>query len=287
MLAEAVRTLPGNSVDSEGRRLGLFLDLPEADYHAVKAFSYSGSKEFSKSPEHFRAYLEKEWEIDPDREKYKAVHLLALEENPSKIAVIDGVWRGAVKESVQLLQRQGKVVLKPDALKDAQEISAKIRAHSLAGLILANSLCEVSIFWMEMGVYCKARIDILSITEQGVCLGDLKNFGDISREELVGSQIARNKYNWQMAFYSRAIEAAFGAPPIKRYWIFVEDKKPFGVKVRNCTDPMTEAGWLGLQGLLPQYKECLENDVWPGYAEDEADAGMPDWAFQTVGGIYE
>jgi hypothetical protein len=286
MLAEAT-ALPGNGVDEHGRPLGLFLDMPESDYHRVKAFSYSFSKEFSKSPAHGQAYLKKDWEIDPDREKYKAVHLLALEDNPSRIIVRDGVWRGALKDEVIGLQKIGRVVLKSEALEDAKTIAHKIRSHSLAGLVLQNSLCEVSIFWMENGVYCKARIDILSVTDAGICLGDLKNFGDISREELIGYQIARNKYNWQMAFYSRAIKAVFKQDPIKRYWIFVEDKAPFGVKVRNCTDPMAEAGWLGLEPLLPQFAECLESDVWPSYAEDEADAGMPDWAFQTVGGIYE
>lgn len=288
MTAATKLELPQGFVCPEtGRRLGLFLDLPEADYHAVKAFSYSGSKEFAKSPAHFKAYGEKEWEIDPDREKYKAVHRLCLEEKSSKIVVKDGVWRGELKAEVQKLQRAGNIVLKADALEDAKTIARKIREHSLAGLILSHSLCEVSLFWMEEGVYCKARIDILSVTDAGICLGDLKNFGDISGEELIGYQIGRNKYNWQMAFYSRAIEAVFGYPPIKRYWIFVEDKEPFGVKVRNCTDAMSEAGWLGLSQLLPRFKECLEDDVWPCYAEDEADAGMPDRFFQTVGGIYE
>jgi hypothetical protein len=279
--------LPGNFVDKEGRLMGLFLDMPEADYHKVKAFSYSFSKEFSKSPEHGQAYLRKEWEIDPDREKYKAVHLLALEENPSRIIVRDGVWRGALKEEVLQLQKLGRIVLKADALEDARKISEKIRSHSLAGLILENSLCEVSIFFMWNGVYCKSRIDILSITEMGICLGDLKNFGDLSSEELMGYQIGKLKYNWQMAFYDEAIFSAFGTRPIKRYWIFVEDKDPHGVKVRNCTDAMVEAGRLVFESLLPKYKQCLEDDIWPGYAEDEADAGMPDRFFQVVGGIYD
>lgn len=282
------RDIPPGISDEQGRRIGLFLDLPEAEYHAIKAFSYSFSKEFSKSPEHGKAYLRKEWEIDPDREKYKAVHLLALEENPARIVVKNGTWRDALKKEVQELQRAGNIVLKQDAFDDAKLISAKIRAHSLAGLILANSLCEVSIFFMWHGVYCKARIDILSITEMGICLGDLKNFGDLSSEWLIGDQIGKNKYNWQMAMYDEAIFSVFDVRPIKRYWVFVEDKDPFGIKVRNCTDPMIEAGRLALEAMLPKFNECQESETWPNYAEDEADAGMPDRFFQVVGSsIYE
>ncbi len=280
MLAE----LPKGYRDELERPMGLWLDMPEAEYHAVKAFSYSFSKEFGRSPAHGQAYLKKEWEVDPDREKFKAVHLLCLEPKmQERIEVKDGVWRDKLKAEVQELQRSGKIVLKQKDFDAAKLISESVKQHSLAGLILSNSLCEVSIFWIEDGVYCKARIDILSITPHGICLGDLKNFGDISSEGILGYQIGDKKYNHQMAFYSRAVEVVFGQKPIRHYWIFVEDKEPFGVKVRNCTEPMLDAGWLAISTLLPQYRECLESDVWPCYEEEEMDAGMPDRYFGVIG----
>lgn len=288
-MSTATLNLPVGTIDPiTGRRMGLFVDLPEAEYHGVKdAFSYSFSKAFSKSPAHGQAYLRKEWEIDPDREKYKAVHRLALEETSDHIVVKEGVWRGPLKEEVQRLQAEGNIVLKQEAFDDAFVIAKKLREHSLAGQILENSLCEVSIFWMEGEVYCKARIDILLLTEHGIVLGDLKNFGGLESEELIGYTIGKNKYHWQMAFYSRAIAAVFKQDPIKRFWIFVEDTEPHGVKVRNCTDPMWEAGWIAMKPLLERFKECSDDDVWPCYAEDELDAGMPDRFFATAGSIYE
>lgn len=278
-------SLPKGYKDEQGRLMGLHLNLPEAEYHAVKAFSYSGSKEFARSPEHFKAYLNKEWEVDPDREKFKAVHLLCLEpELHDRLVVVDGVWRGKVKEQVQELQKQGKIVLKPDAKEEAETIASRMKAHSVAGPVLSKSICEVSIFWIEDGVYCKCRIDILAIVPgYGICLIDLKNFGDLSSEGLIGYQIGEKKYFMQMAWYSRAIEVVFGEAPKKVSWFFVEAKPPHGIKIRTCGHALLEPGWIAISSMLPSYKECLENDVWPGYAEDEQDAGMPDKYFQVIG----
>jgi hypothetical protein len=279
-----LENLPKGYIDEQGRRIGLFLDLPEAEYHTVKAFSYSFAKAFGKSPAHGQAYLNKKWEIDPDREKFKAVHLLCLEpELHARIEVRDGTWRDKLKEEVQNLQRSGKIVLKSKDLEEAKKIAAKVKAHSIAGPVISNALCEVSIFWIEDGVYCKARIDILWITPAGIVLADLKNFGDLSSEGLIGYQIGDKRYFWQMAFYARAIEMVFGEKPLKMHWFFVEDSEPHGVKVRNCTEAQYEAGWLAMGSLLPKYRECLEEDVWPCYEEEDQDAGMPDMYFGVIG----
>lgn len=281
--------LPKGYIDDQERRIGLFLDLPESEYHAVKAFSYSGAKEFSRSPAHFQAYLEKEWEIDPDREKFKAVHLLCLEPAMQKRLVVkDGTWRDKVKEEVQQLQKAGNIVLKSKDLETAKAIAANVLKHSLAGPAISQSLCEASIFWIEDGVYCKARIDILSVLGDGrIALGDLKNFGDISRDGILGYQVGERKYFMQMAMYYRAIEVTFGRPPVKMYWIFCEDSPPHGVKFRNCPDAIREAGWLALGNLFPLYKECEESGVWPCYEEDEEDIGMPERYFGVIGGNNE
>lgn len=272
----------GSHIDEQGRRIGIVFDEPDHSYHSVRAFSYSFSKEFRKSPMHGKAYFTRTWESSSDRELFKAVHLMALEETTSRIAIVDGVRRGAVKTEVEALQAQGKIVLKPDAYEEAKAISAAIRGHALAGLILKNSICEVSLYWMQDGIYCKARPDIISITEHGIVLGDLKNFGDCSRNGLINYQISQNAYHLQQAFYSKGIEAILGKPPIKKFWTFVETKAPHGVRLFNCTDAMCERGWAEYEAMLPRYKQCLETDNWPGYDEAEVDADLPlhAWAIE-------
>jgi hypothetical protein len=266
--------------------MGAFFDMSEATYHEVKdAFSYSLSKEFRRSPEHALTYQSKEWEVNEDREIFKAVHLLCLEpELQERIVIKDGTWSGALKKEVQELQAKGCIVLKQKGFDKAKAISEKVLNHGLAGLILKNSQAEVSLFWEEDGCFCKARVDVLAFTAHGIVLADLKNFGDLSNEHLIGSQIARMNYIDQMAWYARGIEQIFGQAPFKRVWIFAEDKLPHAVKVRECDDAMMEAGWLSMSQYIPKFKQCQEDNVWPSYPEDEAVAKVPDWAFEVVGG---
>lgn len=280
-------TLPKGYFDEQGRRMGLWLNLPESEYFPIFAFSFSGSKALQRSPMHFQNYLKKEYKIDPDREKFKAVHVLNLEpEAHNRIVVKDGKWAGDLKKEVYELKSKGFIVLKKDDHEEAKAITECMKAHSLASAILSNSLCEVSIFWVQDGIYCKCRIDVLSITEHGICLGDLKNYGDLSNEYLLGDHIGKQKYNWQMAHYSNGIRSVFGQDPIKRYWIFVEDKSDdgvnHGIKVRNCPDALVDAGEASLAPLRLLFKECTEKNEWPGYSEEESDAGMPDKYFPGV-----
>lgn len=270
---------------AETRPMGVFLDMPEAEYHAVKAFSYSGAKEFFKSPAHFQAYQRKEWEVDPDREKFKAVHLLCLEEHRRENLVVrDGVWRDKLKAEVQELQKAGKLVLKQKDLDDANVIAEKIKAHALAGAILSssNTYTEVSLFWIDerTGVYCKARIDSLTVDDE-LTLGDLKNFGSLANDHVLWKQITDSKYHWQMAHYDDGLFAVFKQRAKDKFWIFVEDKDPFGIKVRTCTDPMIERAKVDLDPLLPRFKECEEDKVWPCYPEEAEPANLTKFGWEV------
>jgi hypothetical protein len=278
-----VNTLPIGIRDDQGRPFGLFLNMPEAEYHAVKAFSFSGSKHFARSPAHFQAYLRKEWEVNPEREKFKAVHLLTLEaeEEHSRIAVKDGRWAGAVKDEVIALQKEGKLVLKPDAFEEAKAISASLKCHELAGKILSRSMSEVSVFAMIDGVYCKGRIDSLYVDPTDIFIGDLKNFGDLSRERLIAQFIHDKKFYWQMYFYTLLIEAVFEREVTNHYWFFVEDSDPHGVKVRNYTDAMEELAAQEMNPLIDLYKKCTENNNWPSYTGGAEPAGLPSYAWEN------
>lgn len=276
-----MNTLPIGIRDDQGRPFGLFLNMPEAEYHAVKAFSYSGSKQIQKSPAHFQAYLKKEWEVSPDREKFKAVHLLTLEEDQhSRIVVKDGRWAGAVKDEVIALQKEGKLVLKPDAYEDAKAISAALKTHELAGKILSRSVSEVSLFAVIDGVYCKGRIDSLYVDEADIFVGDLKNFGDLSRERLISQFIHDNRFYWQMYFYGLLVEAVFERKVTNNYWFLAEDKPPHGVKVRTCSDAMIELAAQELNPLIQIYKECTEKNNWPCYTGGAEAGGLPSYAWE-------
>lgn len=261
---------------------GAFLGMPESVYHSIDAFSQSYAKEFLRSPAHGRAYLDKEWEVDPKREMYKAVHLLTLEpEEQARLVVRDGRWAGALKEEVESLQNRGYIVLKPEALSDAKNMAHSINSNKNARDLLSTSLPEVSLFWTEQTengpVYCKARVDALGLYEEGIDVGDLKSFGDISEECLLLKQAERLRYDMQQAWYGRGVFKVFGEEPKSFYWVWVEDERPHGVKTRVCPVDFLSRGWGPFVKLLPRYAQCTNENNWPGYDE----------AVQPLGGFRE
>lgn len=256
-----------NQVTSNGLPLGIYLNMPEDAYFAVDAFSYSYSKELQKSPAHAKAYKTKEFKIDPDRQFYKAVHLLTLEESRSAdITVVDGTWSPKVKtETILPLLHTGKVVVKSEALERATAMAFSLKENPHLREIFKNGYSEISIFWFESGVYCKCRIDRLSFVNEKICLLDLKSFGDLYSEDLIYWQIRNKFYHHQMALYSLAIRNIFGSLPDQCLWAFCEDEPPHGHKLRSCPGSLLADGYTKMLALIKRHQTCLDFDHWPNY----------------------
>lgn len=264
-----------------------YLNMPDSVYRSFKAFNYSGLKEFKKSPAHYKAYLEKEHVVDPDLEIYKAVHLMTLEDPSAqnRIVIKDGRWAGALKEEVQSLQSEGYIVLKQDGYDEAKNISASIKSHPLAADLLGASLGEVSIFWLDKHTNCplKARVDILTLKDGEIYLGDLKNFTGLHDEEFIGQQVVRQNYMMQMALYAQGIEAVLGKYPKFIYWVFIEPVKPYGCKIRRAgMDHVFNASKAFIEHFR-RYLECSESNTWPCYDIEDAPLLLPAYFLSKQG----
>lgn len=250
------------------------IGMPEDVYFRQPGLSYTSSKEFMKSPAHYQAYLKKEHELDPDREFFKAVHLLTLEEPDAanRIVVKDGRWAGKLKDEVVELKARGYIVVKQEAFDRANQVAASIKANKLAALPLKEGYGEISMFWTDphSGVRCKGRIDCLEIAGDEVRIYDLKNFSGLHDEELMGKQVINQRYHYQMAFYSLGVMAILQPQSITTKWIFCEDDVPYGVKVRKCPVFLLDNAYLHYQEILfPYFKHCLDNNEWPCFEEEE------------------
>lgn len=264
-----------------------YIGLPDSQYRSFKAFNYSGLKEFKKSPAHYKAYLEKEHVVDPDLEIYKAVHLMTLEDPSAqnRIVIKDGRWAGALKEEVQSLQSQGYIVLKQDGYDEAKNISTSIKSHPLAHDLLGASHGEVSIFWLDRATNCplKARVDILTLKDGELYLGDLKNFTGLHDEEFIGQQVIRQNYMMQMALYAQGIEAVLGRYPKFIYWVFIEPVKPYGCKIRRAGMDHVFNAAKGFSEQFRRYVECSETNTWPCYDIEDAPLLLPAYFLSKQG----
>lgn len=263
-----------------------YTDMPDSVYRSFKAFNYSGLKEFKKSPAHYKAYLEKEHVVDPDLEIYKAVHLMTLEDPSAqnRIVIKDGRWAGALKEEVQSLQSEGYIVLKQDGYDEAKNISASIKSHPLAADLLGASLGEVSIFWLDKHTNCplKARVDILTLKDGEIYLGDLKNFTGLHDEEFIGQQVIRQNYMMQMALYASGIKEVLGSYPRFVYWVFIEPVKPYGCKVRRASSEHLFNIQKSFREYFERFVECSESNSWPCYSPEDELLMLPSWALKGL-----
>lgn len=227
-------------------------NMPEADYHAVKALSASGIKKLIVSiPE----FLEEEPEDDTYAKTLgRAYHKLILEGRekfdtsyycpPFDPESVEGLLKtkddyvayaemiGADFKKSQTKDVIGAAIetVNPDApfYETVKEAYYKGRAalnlddynrlnyfynlveNSRIGERLRKNKREVSVFWTEDDIPCKARFDAVSEDENYIF--DLKTFTNPSRvppERHIPRVIINQGYHIQAAFYTRAYNAFY------------------------------------------------------------------------------
>ena len=140
-----------------------------------------------------------------------------------------------------------------------------IGAHPVARTIRDSPRqTEVSIFWDNDGVQCKARLDCL---QTGV-LWDIKSARSAKYRPFHHS-IVEYGYALQAAWYMRGA-AAVGMPVQKFLWIAVENAAPYQIAVYRCSDTFWQFGHDRCDAALETYKQCAAKGVWPtAYAQEE------------------
>ena len=193
---------------------GIYLNLPEADYHADPALSASGIKNLLQSPADY-------WfqsVHNPDREDFDTTatakgtlyHLMFFEPERFKetyaikpegmsFATKDGkAWR-ADHEHMQIVKYE-----------DVQEVARHRALAEKRGLFefIGEGHSEVSIFWTNAtGNRCKCRVDRLAAN----AAFDLKTFSNSQRKDLdmcLAHTIYYEKYHIAAVWYSMLIEEA-------------------------------------------------------------------------------
>ena len=118
---------------------------------------------------------------------------------------------------------------------------------------------EVSVYWQDRGVDCKARLDRVLIDE-GIVL-DLKTTDSVDPETFM-KKVVNLGYDFQAAYYARAASMAFGKP-FRFIFVAVERKAPFTVDLFEASpDMMAEATWK-VEKALDLYAKCNESGEWP------------------------
>lgn len=253
------------------------------DYRREEGVNQSSLKKILESPAHYQAALKTRMIPTPAMEMGTALHCLTLDGkgafDSQYVKKPDGIklttkegkeWKASVGRK-KVLSTGGKddpwgsVLGMDESLKRLAWFDPKQEDY-----IKHN---EVSIYWDEDGVKCKARLDRVMV-EEGIVL-DLKTTDTVD-PELFTKKVVSLGYDFQAAYYARAAEKAYGKP-FRFVFAAVERKAPYTVDLFEVTPDMMSEGMYKVEKALKTYAECERSGEWPNREPVIRQLEYPGW----------
>lgn len=268
----------------EETKLGLFADIPEEVYRPMPGLNASTMAYADQSMAHMKHQIDNpEDSSTPAKDLGTLVHLLALQ--PEKfderyLAQPDWDARTTVGKAIRdefNASRGTRKGVDAETLANAQAIVAALKAHPLAGKMLAApGPCEVVARWKDpkTGILCKGRLDKYI---PGKLALDLKTTADASPAAFASSYY-KYGYHRQLAHYIDGYALASGEAETPFAIIAVENVAPYGVCVFQPDEASLTYGRFDNRRIIDQYAACLKSGVWPCYPNTVRTIGVPDWA---------
>lgn len=194
--------------------------------------SFSGLKQFAKSPAHFVHYKTKEWTTTAAMRRGTLVHRMLLQpEEMSNMYVVEANTR-STKAFKEAHEAHGEWACLGKEMREAEDIAAAVRRHETAmKLLTAAEHKEQHLTWQCEGLDMHGFPDAHG---NGILL-DLKvtNPDPAKFQRMIIDQA----YHMQLALYSMALEH-----PVKMYWVAVDPNPPHTVCVFEPSQKMAEDG---------------------------------------------
>ncbi|HET7327163.1 MAG TPA: PD-(D/E)XK nuclease-like domain-containing protein [Nocardioidaceae bacterium] len=216
----------------------------------------------------------------------KAAHAHALGAGPELIVweydgrTKDGKAERAAKADV--LATEAAVAVTQAERDQILGMAEALRATPELAAILDTCESEVSGFWQEGGIWCRARYDLLSDT----LAWDYKTAEDSSARGFEHA-MATYGYHQQAEFYQRGLRArghAAAAEPMR--FIVQETQEPYLVQVHTCDDLSIEIAAALNDRAIEIYAEAHKSGEWPGYPSLHAEpTGLPNGYFYRYGDL--
>lgn len=279
--------------------MGLVMDMPAEQYHAIDAMSASAMKHLARSPWHYKhrqpitptkpmlqgtlahcAILEPDalaqrYVVVPGDAPRRPTKAQLNAKNPSPDSVSAMAWWQAFNDSAA----GREIVSAEDYATTMAQIEA-VRACPVLSKLFATGQGEVSVFWIdeETGIYCKARPDWVHIVDdQTVKLVDLKSTADESPSGF-GRAAARMGYHLQAAHYAEGFAQATGYTVEQFMFAAVSNSAPVLAVPYVLTDEIEAQAIDERRELLERLAWCRAHDQWPHYGEGVQPLDFPAYA---------
>lgn len=257
-------------------------DMSDAEYHADPipggSLSSSGARRILEAPAKFH-YDRTHQRHSDDFDFGHVAHKLVLGVGADVVVVDAPDWR--TKEAKAAKAEARSAGHSPILAKDyeaAVSMDAAVKAHPIAGAVLAKGAPEVSAFWRRGGISMRARYDWLTEVSGRPCIVDYKTTTDASNEGFA-KQVANHGYHQQNAWYVDGYKCAVD-PESNPAFLFIAQEKwpPYIVNVIEL-DPFAVAiGRARNERAIEVYRRCTETGYWPGYSDDIEMISLPRWA---------
>lgn len=275
---------------------GIYPDIPEHIYHAARdSLSQSGAKLLlpPSAPAKFREVMDSP---QPPRKVFdfgtlahglilgKGVPLMilypeihgvkkdgAVADNPTATAS----WKAAESEA----RAAGKLPVHSDDYLRADEMSAAIQRHPVAGPLFTDGTAELSMYAADpqTGVRLRGRADWTTEINGRPIIVDYKTAATANPAEFERAS-AKWMYHLQAAWYLD-LAAALGINNPRFLMVAQEKAPPYLVSVVELDDEAIAEGRRLKRRAIDTYAQCQEAGVWPGYPAEIHPISLPMWAF--------
>lgn len=286
--------LNANTFDIESPKPGIYKNLPEASYHAAKAFNQSGcNTALEQSFAHYLHNKTSGFSSTPSMILGSLVHCFVLNTPVSDSFIVlpdlskdeelkeysrpktTKIYKEKIKPYLEKAQRENLQLIDNDIVEKAKDIAASVSSKNTIGsLFKCSGETELSIFFpaaFEKNLICKARLDRV-LTEDGVVL-DLKTTGKSAQYSAFRYNIARYGYDIQAAMYLKAAKWA-GYKVDKFVHVVVETFEPYCVAAYVLSDADIHAGDEKLYQAQRMYCKYLKTGIAPGYPDEIQEISM-------------
>lgn len=261
------------------RQNGHYLDIPEADYHAIPRVGSSWFKDLAVSPGHFKYRRDNPRPDTEETRLGRALHVLTMEPHRfDSIAVLSPHDDYRTKEAKAWRDEtiaSGAIPLKADKWAEVHRWRDALLSHPTASALLKpgdDVLVESTILWDYNGIPAKARPDVFRARE-GIIV-DVKTTACVHESEW-DREVASTGLYYQPWWYLAAAETTDAAPDAFA-WVVVSKEAPYAVWVRTADRWMEPARRRG-ENLLSMYRACQDSGRWPSSSAEVVESIPPPW----------
>lgn len=271
---------------------------PDPEYRKAEGQSQSHIKMILRSPAHYKAAQRRSFITSSVMTIGTATHCKTLEGDKTfeaqyvkkpddiKYTTKEGRdWRDAQKRKT-ILANDGRdrqwdsVVGMTDALRQFEWFNPSQKDY--------RKFNEVSIYWKDYGIPCKARLDRIVHTPDETIVLDLKTTDSVSVDKFQSKMVDLG-YDFQAAWYSHAAKLIY-KKPVRFIFVAIERNDPHAIALFEATPEILLEARYKNEMALKRLKECLISNEWPTvqptlkmleyprwyqFASDEAESLVP------------